>query len=67
MSNGDNWVTILIGNLKYVMFFAGMLMCIITPFYLFRCLKRRRFEDIGRVAIMGMFGIAFLLAGLLWG
>lgn len=67
-STGDSWITLFVANLKYVMFFAGMLMCIATPFYFIRCIRRRGsgFEDIGKAFILGMFGVAFFIAGLLW-
>jgi hypothetical protein len=65
---GEEWVTLLVGNLRFVLFFAGMLMMIVTPFYFIRCLRRRGsgFEDLGKGFILGMFGVAFFLAGLLW-
>lgn len=66
--SGDDWISLFVGNLKYVMFFAGMLMMIVTPFYFIRCIRRRGsgFENIGKGFILGMFGVAFFIAGLMW-
>jgi hypothetical protein len=66
--SGDDWANLLVGNLKHLMFWAGLFMIIVTPFYFIRCLRRRDsgFEDIGKGFILGMFGVAFFMAGLLW-
>lgn len=65
---GDEWLELFLFNLKYVLLFGGILMMIVTPFYFIRCIRRRGsgFSDIGKAFILGMFGVAFFMAGLLW-